>query len=186
MAQVYCGSWWPSVRAGGIQIQSESNWHSNDKFSWELESRRRRRRNISCEFQSVRSFSLRRACRNYSLALTTLFTATAVIASVATADATREPETLSNIPQTLSGDCTLPKDCKKGKIQKPKSKKAESCTIRCVTTCIRGGEGSPGEGPLNVTRPLVVFKQGFRTRQYCLVECSDICNLMSDAEVTKN
>ncbi|KAJ0084442.1 hypothetical protein Patl1_30946 [Pistacia atlantica] len=34
----------------------------------------------------------------------------------------------------------------------PKSRKAESCTIKCVTTCIRGGEGSPGEGPFNVRR----------------------------------
>ncbi|KAH7687950.1 hypothetical protein IHE45_03G000600 [Dioscorea alata] len=55
-------------------------------------------------------------------------------------------KTLSNIPQILSsGD-----DGKQARIQKPKSRKAESCTIKCVTTCIRGGAGSPGEGPLNV------------------------------------
>ncbi|KAH9308020.1 hypothetical protein KI387_035931, partial [Taxus chinensis] len=52
------------------------------------------------------------------------------------------------------------------RIQKPKSKKAESCTTKCVVTCIRGGAGSPGEGPLNIRRPLVVFKDGFRTRLY--------------------
>ncbi|KAI7986660.1 hypothetical protein LOK49_LG14G02250 [Camellia lanceoleosa] len=92
-------------------------------------------------------------------------------------------ETLSDIPQMLSGDCSSsPQDCKKAKIQRPKSRKAESCTIKCVTTCIRGGVGSPGEGPLNVRRPLVVFKQGFRSRQYCLVECSDICNLIGDGD----
>lgn len=93
-------------------------------------------------------------------------------------------ETLSNIPQTLSGDCVQGQDgdCKKARIQKPKSRKAESCTIKCVTTCIRGGDGSPGEGPINVRRPLVVFKQGFRTRHYCLVECSDICNLIRDGD----
>ncbi|KAL8259210.1 hypothetical protein R6Q59_027163 [Mikania micrantha] len=63
-------------------------------------------------------------------------------------------ETLSNIPQTLSGDCVQGQsgDCKKPRIQKPKSRKAESCTLKCVTTCIRGGDGSPGEGPLNVWR----------------------------------
>ncbi|KAK2965446.1 hypothetical protein RJ640_008240 [Escallonia rubra] len=79
-----------------------------------------------------------------------------------------EAETLLNIPPTLSGECASgqPLDCKKARIQRPKSRKAESCTIKCVTTCIRGGEGSPGEGPLNVRRPLVVFKQGFRSRQY--------------------
>jgi hypothetical protein len=93
-------------------------------------------------------------------------------------------ETFSNIPQTLSGECiTGEQDCKKrGRIQKPKSRKAESCTIKCVTTCIRGGGGSPGEGPLNVRKPLVVFKQGFRTRHYCLTECSDICNLIKDGD----
>ncbi|XP_061368990.1 uncharacterized protein LOC133311878 isoform X2 [Gastrolobium bilobum] len=134
------------VGLGGIE--SESNWRNK-------ELTRGRGRSITCK-------SLSRGCSSYGLALTSFLTAGVVIASVATA----EPETLSNIPQTLSGECTSAKDCKKARIQKPKSRKAESCTIKCVTTCIRGGEGSPGEGPLNVTRPLVVFKQGFRTRQY--------------------
>ncbi|KAK7402385.1 hypothetical protein VNO78_14612 [Psophocarpus tetragonolobus] len=158
---LYRGSW---VRIRGIE--SESNDRCNpEKSSWN------QRRSFTCKFQGMR---LGRAC---NVALTTLLTTAAVIASVAAVD---EPETLSNIPQTLSGECTLPNDCKKARIQKPKSRKAESCTIKCVTTCIRGGEGSPGEGPFNVIRPLVVFKQGFRTRQYCLVECSDICNLISN------
>ncbi|KAL4581048.1 hypothetical protein LXL04_017255 [Taraxacum kok-saghyz] len=67
-------------------------------------------------------------------------------------------ETLSNIPQMLSGDCVQGKDgdCKKARIQKPKSRQAESCTRKCVTTCIRGGDGSPGEGPLNLRRPLTM------------------------------
>ncbi|PIN19982.1 hypothetical protein CDL12_07307 [Handroanthus impetiginosus] len=93
-------------------------------------------------------------------------------------------ETLENIPQTLSSVCTPDqKDCRKRyKIQRPKSRKAETCTIKCVTTCIRGGYGSPGEGPLNVRRPLVVFKDGFRSRKYCLSECSDICNLIGDGD----
>jgi hypothetical protein len=38
------------------------------------------------------------------------------------------------------------------RIQRPKSAKAESCTRKCVSTCIRGGAGAPGEGPLNVRR----------------------------------
>ncbi|KAF7135695.1 hypothetical protein RHSIM_Rhsim08G0252300 [Rhododendron simsii] len=64
-------------------------------------------------------------------------------------------ETLSDIPQMLSGECSAAsaQDCKKARIQRPKSRKAESCTIKCVTTCIRGGsDGSPGEGPLNLRR----------------------------------
>ncbi|KAJ6739824.1 hypothetical protein OIU79_000053 [Salix purpurea] len=130
----------------------------------------------------------------FSLTITSLFAACAVLASAASGAGIAAPqhqqqqaetETLSNIPQTLSGgECASvsPKDCKKARIQRPKSRKAESCTIKCVTTCIRGGEGSPGEGPLNVRRPMVVFKQGFRSRNYCLVECSDICNLIGDGD----
>ncbi|XP_038717825.1 uncharacterized protein LOC120010943 isoform X1 [Tripterygium wilfordii] len=119
-----------------------------------------------------------------SVKATGFFAAAAVLlASAAGAmEAPEEAETLANIPQTLSGECASVKDCKKERIQRPKSRKAESCTIKCVTTCIRGGEGSPGEGPLNIRRPLVVFKQGFRSRHYCLVECSDICNLIGDGD----
>lgn len=85
-------------------------------------------------------------------------------------------ETFSNVPQTLSGDsCCLflffchfffflhilvilisqncaGDDKKPARIQRPRSRKAESCTAKCVGTCIRGGAGSPGEGPLNVRR----------------------------------
>lgn len=68
-------------------------------------------------------------------------------------------DTFEDVPQTLSGGD------KGQRIQKPKSAKAESCTRKCVSTCVRGGAGS-GEGPLNVRRPLVVFKEGFRSRQY--------------------
>ncbi|XP_073026468.1 uncharacterized protein [Primulina eburnea] len=93
-------------------------------------------------------------------------------------------ETLSNVPQTLSSECVLEQqDCKKSvRIQRPRSRKAETCTIKCVGTCIQGGFGSPGEGPLNIRRPLVVFKDGFRSRKYCLGECSDICNLIGDGD----
>lgn len=74
------------------------------------------------------------------------FTA-AVLALDTAAETEYSTETLSNVPQTLSGD-----DCKKPyRIQRPKSRKAESCTIKCLTTCIRGGQG---EGPLNVRRYL--------------------------------
>ncbi|KAG6411037.1 hypothetical protein SASPL_129111 [Salvia splendens] len=93
-------------------------------------------------------------------------------------------ETLSNVPQTLSSVCgPEQKDCRKRyKIQRPKSKAAEACTSKCSSTCMQGGYGSPGEGPFNIRRPLVVFKEGFRSRKYCLSECSDICNLIRDGE----
>nr|GMD45679.1 uncharacterized protein LOC109192340 isoform X2 [Ipomoea batatas] len=59
---------------------------------------------------------------------------------------------------------------------------AKTCNVKCVNTCIRGGYGSPREGSLNVRKPLVVFKDGFRSRHYCLVEHFDICNLIRDGE----
>lgn len=94
----------------------------------------------------------------------------------------QEEETMLNIPKMLSGECISAKDCKKARIQKPKSKKAESCTTKCLSSCIYGGDRSLGKGAPNIRRPMVVFKEGFRSRQYCLVECYDICNLIGDGE----
>ncbi|KAI5070111.1 hypothetical protein GOP47_0014454 [Adiantum capillus-veneris] len=85
-------------------------------------------------------------------------------------------DTMQNVPSTISGFE------KAQRIQKPNSAKAESCTRKCVGTCIRGGGGAPGEGPLNVRKPLVVFKEGFRSRNYCLVECSEICNIIGNGD----
>ncbi|EEF48693.1 uncharacterized protein LOC8259931 [Ricinus communis] len=136
---------------------------------------------------------LGRGSSGCALVITSFFAACTVAASAAAGAAlvVEAPQqqdaetTLSNIPPTLSSECassSANKDCKRPRIQRPKSRKAESCTLKCLTTCIRGGEGSPGEGPLNIRRPLVVFKEGFRSRQYCLVECSDICNLIGDGD----
>ncbi|EFJ16084.1 hypothetical protein SELMODRAFT_422101 [Selaginella moellendorffii] len=87
-----------------------------------------------------------------------------------------EKDTYNNVPRDIQGSE------KAARIQRPISPKAERCTQKCVSTCIAGGAGGPGEGPLNIRRPLVVFKDGFRTRKYCLVECSDICNLLKDRD----
>ncbi|KAK4412977.1 hypothetical protein Salat_2944900 [Sesamum alatum] len=113
--------------------------------------------------------------------------ATALVLSAGAIEvaAPQEPEeTLSNIPQSLSSVCAPgQQDCKKRyKIQRPKSRKAESCTSKCSATCMQGGFGSPGDGPFSTRRPLVVFKDGFRSRKYCLSECSDICNLIGDGD----
>ncbi|KAL4335804.1 hypothetical protein GQ457_07G032900 [Hibiscus cannabinus] len=137
----------------------------------------------SSNISSKSSSNLTRLSRRCILAGSFLAaTAAVLVPAAAPAEVPQDLETLSNIPQTLSGECSSAKDCKKPRIQRPKSRKAESCTIKCVTTCIRGGDGSPGEGPFNIRRPLVVFKEGFRSRKYCLVECSDICNLIGDGD----
>jgi hypothetical protein len=48
----------------------------------------------------------------------------------------------------------------------------EGCTRKCVPTCVRGGSygGAPGLGPISLRKEIVVFKDGFRSRQYCLSE----------------
>ncbi|PKI72573.1 hypothetical protein CRG98_006950 [Punica granatum] len=146
---------------------------------------------ISCASSAQRSHSGSKASarvkigrRALAAAGWTLSLSLLLPTAISQAEPEQEPEseTLSNIPQELSGECPTPKDCRKPRIQRPKSRKAESCTTKCVTTCIRGGNGSPGEGPLNIRGPLVVFKEGFRSRRYCLVECSDICNLIGDQD----
>ncbi|GJP42061.1 hypothetical protein CLOM_g1655, partial [Closterium sp. NIES-68] len=102
---------------------------------------------------------------------------TALAVPFSGASAPLPSETFDNVPQTLSEE-----DRKPRRIQKPKSPTAEKCLRKCVGTCIRGGAGAPGEGPINVERPIVVFKSEFRSRQYCLVECSEICNLLPDGK----
>ncbi|KAL2501703.1 uncharacterized protein Fot_35551 [Forsythia ovata] len=133
---------------------------------------------------SARITNGRRISVATTAAAAVLFSLVVGAGAIEVASPQQPEETLSNIPQTLSSVCTPEeKDCKKKvRIQRPKSKKAEKCTSKCVSTCILGGFGSPGEGPLNIRRPLVVFKNGFRSRQYCLSECSDICNLIGDGD----
>ena len=84
-----------------------------------------------------------------------------------------------------------------------KAKGVQECTRKCVATCVRGGEGihtltinhsgpvrcprlmfrhaccglagAPGLGPLSVRKEIIVFNEGFRSRQYCLSECTQVC-----------
>ncbi|XP_010429768.1 PREDICTED: uncharacterized protein LOC104714184 [Camelina sativa] len=159
-----------SIRVMIIHFPSPSLYRTNC-----LTSSKSRRRRTQCQSRLVtRSAAVLRISKAAAIGA---IAAAVVIASVSVASAELPPppqdgETLSNVPQTLSGE-----DCKKQRIQRPKSKNAEKCTVKCVNTCIRSGDG---EGPINIRRPLVVFKQGFRSRNYCLVECSDICNLIGD------
>lgn len=89
----------------------------------------------------------------------------ALAAVLAVASPQQPADTLCNVPPTLSGE-----DKQQEKIKHPKSAKALQCTSKCVSTCILGGAGSPGiDGPFNVRRPLVVFKEDFRSRQYWYV-----------------
>jgi hypothetical protein len=51
-----------------------------------------------------------------------------------------------------------------------------ACARRCIPGCIRGGAGAPGLGPLTLRQDPVVFKSGFRSRAYCLSECTRVCS----------
>ncbi|GMI81968.1 hypothetical protein HRI_001866100 [Hibiscus trionum] len=137
---------------------------------------------LYCVNSKSSSSNLTRFGRRCILAGSFLAAAAVIVPAAVTAEVPQDLETLSNIPQTLSGECSSAKDCKKPRIQRPKSRKAESCTLKCVSTCITGADRSPGEAPFNIRGPLVVFKEGFRSRNYCLVECSDICNLIGDGD----
>ena len=62
------------------------------------------------------------------------------------------------------------------------SKEIEKCATKCIATCTRGGSGAPGLGPLSVRKAPVVFKDGFRTRNYCLSECTQICSITVNSQ----
>ncbi|AQK68341.1 hypothetical protein Zm00014a_042891 [Zea mays] len=105
------------------------------------------------------------------------------VSSAATPPPAPAPAPLCNLPPTLSGSDGGGRQGEANRIRHPKSERAARCTSKCVSTCVLGGYGAPGvAGPFNIRRPLVVFKDTFRSRQYCLVECSDICNLLKDGE----
>ena len=59
----------------------------------------------------------------------------------------------------------------------PNGREIEKCATKCIATCTRGGSGAPGLGPLSIRKAPVVFKEGFRSRQYCLSECTEICSI---------
>ncbi|WOG93945.1 hypothetical protein DCAR_0313233 [Daucus carota subsp. sativus] len=136
---------------------------------------------------SSRNFFIRLALKTstHALLATTAVAAAASVliyvvdANAADIQAQQDVETFLNIPDMLSGECESDKDCKKPRIQRPKSKKAESCTVRCVNACLHRGDALKSP---SLKGPVVVFRKGFRSRQYCLVECSDICNLIGDGE----
>lgn len=84
-------------------------------------------------------------------------------------------ESLTSNPEELSAS-----DAKVGpqlsKLMKGPHKDAiSSCTRKCLPACMRGGQGGPGLGPLTLRRDPIQFKEGFRSRSYCLSECTQVC-----------
>ena len=85
---------------------------------------------------------------------------------------------IEDIPQGLSsGDTGAKGQSLSSLVRGANTKEIEKCAGKCIVTCTRGGGGAPGLGPLSVRKAPVVFKEGFRSRQYCLNECTEICSI---------
>lgn len=86
------------------------------------------------------------------------------------------------VPQGLSSEDTQEQGNKRPAklstyLEGPKGKEIQQCARRCTSTCIRGGQGAPGIGPMALRKEIVVFKPGYRSGKYCLNECIQICAL---------
>lgn len=116
-----------------------------------------------------------RAWRAAGVALAAAATLSAAAAPIAFAESEFYIE---DIPQGLSsGDGGEKAPSLRSLVKGTNTKEIEKCTGKCVVTCTRGGGGAPGLGPLSVRKAPVVFKEGFRSRQYCLSECAEICSI---------
>jgi hypothetical protein len=63
-------------------------------------------------------------------------------------------------------------------------KPSVACVLRRARSglsCDRLCAGAPGLGPLSQRGEVVVFKDAFRSRSYCLRECSEVCALQAQA-----
>ncbi|EFJ43568.1 hypothetical protein VOLCADRAFT_96168 [Volvox carteri f. nagariensis] len=83
-------------------------------------------------------------------------------------------DTFENVPSQLSASGETAAAPLSSVVSGPKKREIEGCIRKCVPTCIRGGGGAPGLGPISVRKEIVVFKEGFRSRQYCLSECAQL------------
>lgn len=92
-------------------------------------------------------------------------------------EAAEEEQYFETVPQGLSSADSSTAPRLGSLLEGPKGKQIQQCTRKCVPTCIRGGQGSPGLGPMSVRKEIVVFKEGYRSRSYCLSECTQVCAL---------
>lgn len=91
---------------------------------------------------------------------------------------------IEDIPSGLSAsDGASKRQSLSSLVRGPNGKAIEACANKCLATCARGGSGTgaPGLGPISARRDPVIFKDGFRSREYCLYECTDICSIRVNA-----
>jgi hypothetical protein len=78
---------------------------------------------------------------------------------------------------SISEDDKAPRKALGPMLNGKKGKEVQNCVRKCVPTCTRTGQGSPGLGPMTARKEMVVFKDGYHSRQYCLSECVQVCNI---------
>ena len=121
-------------------------------------------------------------------AFASIAAATMVFVSVAIAPGAALAESefyIEDIPQGLSSgerDVAGKAPNLASLVKGPNGKEIEKCATKCIATCTRGGSGAPGLGPMSIRKAPVVFKDGFRSRAYCLSECTEICSITVNSD----
>lgn len=82
---------------------------------------------------------------------------------------------IEDVPQGLDARESRPRESLSALTRGARGREVQACATKCLATCVRGGGGAPGLGPASVRRDPVVFKDGFRSREYCLTECTETC-----------
>jgi hypothetical protein len=117
-----------------------------------------------------------------ALAVTTIVAAIAPPPALANTDnytidvqpGTDEEEYFQTVPQGLdiSADDKAPRVALGKMLEGKKGKEVQQCVRKCIPTCTRTGQGGPGLGPMTARKEMMVFKEGYHSRQYCLSEVS--------------
>lgn len=81
-----------------------------------------------------------------------------------------DAEYFQTVPQGLSSRDEKPKVALSSMLEGKKGKEVQQCVRKCIPTCTRTGQGAPGLGPMTARKEMVVFKEGYHSRQYCLSE----------------
>lgn len=91
----------------------------------------------------------------------------------------QEEQYFQTVPEGLSStDNEASKGPRLGSLlEGPRGNEVQQCARKCLPTCLIGGQGAPGLGALAIRKEIVVFKDGYRSRNYCLKECIEVCSL---------
>lgn len=65
-------------------------------------------------------------------------------------EAAEEEQYFETVPQGLSSADSTTGPRLGSLIEGPKGKQVQQCARKCVPTCIRGGQGAPGLGPMSM------------------------------------